>query len=207
MSAIQYHNNKNAYSLLKKRNDFQIGGSKNLIEEEKSIPPYKLSELKSIKLNDKSKFTEIIKTIDKIPTDRVIEKKDINKMTDDDIVNLTHYVAIEYPNKNPISPLYHKYDMSTLENAIDTYFLDNSLIFAPGDSPFKPITVMKLLFMNEDGKFIINGKIKNIKFIDFAFSRPESYAYENYDIIYDQFKIFMGQQNLILKDYNNYIFF
>lgn len=152
-------------------------------------------------LKDKKYFVDVMNLINKLPIDKIIKKDDIN-FGDDDIFNLTHYVYLSFPS-------YHKFfgddDVKEFNKMIER-IPNNSLIFAPGDSPFKLVHIIELLHKVGENTIEFDGNRKNVRFITFPFSKPTLHYNLNYNQVYEEFGEFMGKIRDVNK-YENFIFY
>ena len=85
----EYHKNKSSYNYLNKYINGQMAGGKDTWDS-----------IKCKRLRKKRYYTNMIDVINKIPTDRIANKQDIENLTKKDIEHLTEYVMIQYPQES-----------------------------------------------------------------------------------------------------------
>lgn len=157
-------------------------------------------KIKKIEFKKEKYFDSMIKTVNKIPMNRIINKSDLKKINNSDLKNLVEYIALEFVDKH--SPLYEKYSLYEFGEKINI-IPNNSLVICPGNSPYKIVKIIELMFMTEKDTYIINGKTKRIRFLCFPLSRPEGKF--NFEDVSSKFKLFLDKHDLF--EYDNYIYF
>lgn len=121
-------------------------------------------------IQSKNKFSDLINSVSKIPSNRIISKKDLKIINNyKDIYNILNALYIQIPKKTGFGFGHHLTKKSFGNNILNN-FPNNSIIFCPGDSTFKIITLIDLFFKKKNTTYIINGCERKYFFITFTFS-------------------------------------